>query len=608
MNLYKSPNFRIGMYLCIVSSVFSLAFLDPINWPKQVALVTLTPLILLHSLKLGTIRDKFLVVCVLALVVFSLTSVFFTSNPIVRELWGTFGRNNGLMSFLSFTVLIICGYLLGGNSRELPRLLLPIQIMTGLAGIYGVVQVMYLDPIKWSQDGQAFAFFGNINFASAIFALGAISSAAQLFLNQKNRFLVIVHTTLLIFQLIMIYLTESIQGFMMFAISGVLFIFLLIQRRSQKISVLFLIFASFVGSFVLVSFFGFGPLGDSLYQYTLKLRYYYWLSGIFIGLKHFWFGAGFDSYGDYYRFVRPTDVIDLTGIDITVNNAHNAIIQLFATLGIFPAILMLLLYVIGSFKCAQVLISKNFSMDKKVVAILFVPLAINSLFSIDNISIAVWNHLFLGCALSLGSQSSIREAKERNGSGSARRDRSRSGADFNVFRIFGISTSIMCFILAWSSSYPERAIVSAFQTQGAIVNQIDPRVVSLRNIAFNSMTRDQDFRYIAEGLSTLGQNEVAIEVLYEGIRRFPREYQLYDYLAVFLERLNRKDDAIEIRREQLKLDPSHPKIWLYYALDLNEVGRNAAAVEAFENVIKLKKYLSQEDIAKLESYRSRINR
>lgn len=159
------------------------------------------------------------------------------------------------------------------------------------------------------------------------------------------------------------------------------------------------------------------------------------------------------------------------------------------------------------------------------------------------------------------------------------------------------------------SSYPERAIVSAFQSSPANnqVNQVDPRINQLREIANNPLTRDQNFRYIAEGLSTLGQNELAVAVLYEGINRFPREYQLFDYLAVFLERLNRKEEAVTIREKQIKLDPNHPKIWLYLAFNLSDLGRKSEALTAFDNVIRLQSYLGDDEIAKLSEYRARIN-
>ena len=611
MTLLKDSYFRISLLLSIVSSVFSLSFLDPINWPKQIALVTLTPLILSYALKgkLRALQNKPLVPVLIGLyVIAGLMSLLVNQESLVREMWGTFGRNNGFVTYLCFALLMLAGFALGANSRNLSKILWPLLFMTASAGIYGCMQILYLDPIKWSQDGQAFAFFGNINFASAIFALGAISCVALAILRKPKMSEAIILILLTLFQLLLVYLTDSIQGAMMFLIAAALFGFILIQRKSQVTSLLILCIALLVGSLVLFSFMGFGPFGDSLYQYTLKLRYFYWLSGILIGLKYFWFGAGFDSYGDVYREVRPESVIEITGIDLTVNNAHNTIIQIFATVGVLPALILTSLYFLAFYGCIKSLILPRYSDERKVFSCIFIPLGINSLFSIDNISIGIWNYLFLGMALSFFAfhAPDITEGALSSNLYKTRKVTSNKG-DFT--RLLGLIFSVLGFALAWGSSYPERAIVTVFQSGSANsqVNQVDPRINQLKEVAQSPLTRDQNFRYIAEGLSTLGQNELAAAVLYEGIERFPKEYQLFDYLAVFLERLNRKEEAVTIREKQIALDPKHPKIWLYLAFDLSDLGRKAEALAAFDNVIRLQRYLADEDMSKLSEYRQRIN-
>ena len=611
MKLLKDSYFRISLLLSIISSVFSLSFLDPINWPKQIALVTLTPLILSYALKgkLKALQDRPLIPVLIGLYVLSgLISLLVNQEPLVREMWGTFGRNNGFVTYLCFALLMLAGFVLGGDSRNLPKILWPLLFMTASAGIYGYMQILYLDPFKWSQDGQAFAFFGNVNFASAIFALGAISCVALFILRKLKKGQAVILIFLTLFQLSLVFLTDSIQGAMMFLIAAVLFSFILIQKKSQVASLLILCIAFLVGFLILFSFMGFGPFGDSLYQYTLKLRYFYWLSGILIGIKYLWSGAGFDSYGDIYREVRPESVLEITGIDITVNNAHNTIIQIFATVGFFPAIILATLFFLAFYGCIRALVLPKYSMEKKVFSCIFIPLGINSLFSIDNISIGIWNYLFLGIALSFFAfnASDITEGPLITNPDKDKKVTSTNG-DFT--RLVGVTVGVLGFALAWGSSYPERAIVSVFQSGSATsqLNQVDPRINQLKEVAKSPFTRDQNFRYIAEGLSTLGQNELAAAVLYEGIERFPKEYQLFDYLAVFLERLNRKEEAVAIREKQIALDPKHPKIWLYLAFDLSDLGRKAEALAAFENVIRLQRYLADEDISKLSEYRQRIN-
>jgi O-antigen ligase len=596
--------------LSIVSSVFSLTFLDPINWPKQIALATLTPLILSYSLKgkLQVLRAKPLIPILVGLYIISgLLSMLIGQQSVVRELWGTFGRNNGFITFLCFGLLVLAGFALGNNTKKLVNLLWPLQIMTISAGFYGYAQTRYIDPVQWSQDGQAFSFFGNINFASAIYALGAISSFSLILLRKPKRTETFYHLTLMVFQLYMVYLTDSIQGILMFLIAFILLSFIVVQRRSQIFSLAMLFAAFIAGVFLFISFLGFGPFGEDLYQYTLKLRFFYWLSGIYIGLNNLWYGAGFDSYGDVYRDVRPDAVIDITGVDITVNNAHNSIIQIFATLGIFPTLLLVSLYILALFACIKVLVLRNSSLEMKIFSSVFIPLAINSLFSIDNISIGVWNYLFLGIALSFFAFDKSKETSTSNEPISTKKGSIvKSRAEYT--RLIGVTAALVGFSVSWASSYPERAIVSAFQLNYVSnqTNVVDPRINQLEEISRSPLARDQNFRYIAEGLSKLGQNELAVAVLFEGIERFPREYQLFDYLAVFLERLNRKEEAVLIREKQISLDPNHPKILLYLALDLSDLGRKDEALKVFEEVLKLQKYLSVEDIAMLKEYNERI--
>jgi hypothetical protein len=610
VTLLKDEYFRISLYLSIVSSVFSLTFLDPINWPKQIALATLTPLILSYSLKgkLQVLRAKPLIPILVGLYIISgLLSMLIGQQSVVRELWGTFGRNNGFITFLCFGLLVLAGFALGNNTKKLVNLLWPLQIMTISAGFYGYAQTRYIDPVQWSQDGQAFSFFGNINFASAIYALGAISSFSLILLRKPKRTETFYHLTLMVFQLYMVYLTDSIQGILMFLIAFILLSFIVVQRRSQIFSLAMLFAAFIAGVFLFISFLGFGPFGEDLYQYTLKLRFFYWLSGIYIGLNNLWYGAGFDSYGDVYRDVRPDAVIDITGVDITVNNAHNSIIQIFATLGIFPTLLLVSLYILALFACIKVLVLRNSSLEMKIFSSVFIPLAINSLFSIDNISIGVWNYLFLGIALSFFAFDKSKETSTSNEPISTKKGSIvKSRAEYT--RLIGVTAALVGFSVSWASSYPERAIVSAFQLNYVSnqTNVVDPRINQLEEISRSPLARDQNFRYIAEGLSKLGQNELAVAVLFEGIERFPREYQLFDYLAVFLERLNRKEEAVLIREKQISLDPNHPKILLYLALDLSDLGRKDEALKVFEEVLKLQKYLSVEDIAMLKEYNERI--
>jgi tetratricopeptide (TPR) repeat protein len=604
----KSEGLKSGILLSLITSLVSLSFLDPINWPKQIALATFAPYILFLAWSAvgQTIKlSLFFKILFAGYFISGFLAAITSQSSVVRVLWGTFGRNNGLVTYISLGLIMMSGFYIAKSKVAIISILIPFISALVIAGFYGIAQKLYLDPIKWSQDGQAFSFFGNINFASALFSLGAMSCLA---LSLLKEFKVLARFILLFlssFFLAMVYLTDSVQGILMFAIAGVLYLFILVQQKSSILSKLFLLSASLSGIFIFWSFLGQGPLGEYLYQYTLKLRFYYILSGILMGLENLPFGVGIDSYGDYYREVRPNQVIDLTGIDITVNNSHSSIIQIFATLGLPATIFLLMAYLYATRNALYLLLRKEESRESKFFIAIFIALTINSLFSIDNISIAVWNFLFLGIALGLNREMPERIMNSQVDKKIVKRVKQDKGISLSTGKTIATFLSISTFIFSWASSYPERKIVNVFQQAGANYSN-EERVNELVEISKSVMTRDQDYRYVAEALSTLGVNDLAIVVLREGIKKFPKEYQLYDYLSVFLERANRKDEAIIVRQDQLKLDPNHPRIWLYYAFDLADVGRKNEALAAFQEVLQRKAYLSSEELSKLPEYEARI--
>ena len=603
-----SKSVKIGLLLSLTSSVISLSFLDPINWPKQIALATFAPyVVFLASSRIKKIRNLGLPLKLLFVLYFffGLVASVVSEVPLTRLLWGTFGRSNGLVTYISLGLIAIAGFYVAQKKYSLLSLLIPLIAMLFVAGVYGILQKLYLDPIKWSQDGQAFAFFGNINFASALFSLGAMTCLGLSLVPGFKALSKGILLVLTFFFILLVYLTGSIQGLLMFGISGLIYVFIILQKISNKLALPFLGFSIFTGLFLFWSFLGQGPLGETLYQYTLKLRYYYVISGLLMGIKHLPFGVGIDSYGDYYREVRPSAVVEMTGIDITVNNAHSSLVQIFATLGVPATVVLLLMYMYAFRNSFLVLIRRNVSIEKKIFIGIFISLTLNSFLSIDNISIAVWNYLFLGVAMGTLFEEDNDEERNESSTRSKISHVNSSKSLLDKQKYISVTLAIAAFILSWTSSYPERKIISVFQEGNPNVTPIS-RIETLVQVSENPLTRDQNFRYIAEGLSQLGDNDSAIQVLQSGVKRFPREYQLFDYLSVFLEKSNRKEEAILIRRNQIELDPNHPKIWLYYAFDLYDLGKVQESRNAFQEVIKRKQYLSVEDQAKLDEYKLRI--
>ena len=337
--------------------VVATNYLDPINLPKLIAILVPVPWLTLYLWRnLGSVtsvsqllgdrlRIIFLVplFCILVLSVASPTSF-------VRRLLGTWGRNNGLLT-LVVSVLIAWGsYELIKHGFKGIRFLKATILILVPTAVYGLIQVFGQDPIAWSSGSmKIFATFGNTNFASAAWGLGAIVSISLLLFGKevgekKNaKILNILYLTCFALFSFLSFMTKSIQG--LFAISAYIaltLIFYLISKR-QLVSRIAALGIFVLGSVIAQSIFFSGPLTNLISTAgSLGFRKIYWNIGWDMFLSHPIFGAGVDSFGDYYRNVRNSQMATTTSIDLVVNNAHNSFVQALATLGILGFFIVLL--------------------------------------------------------------------------------------------------------------------------------------------------------------------------------------------------------------------------------------------------------------------------
>jgi hypothetical protein len=159
----------------------STSFFDPINIPKLIAITLPLPWLVLNLLRMNQNIDVHLILKNRIYLLFSVSLLslvillLFSPTTFERRLFGIWGRNNGIItSFVSLAVawaayeLVSRGY----SILKLAKISLAILATTG---VYGLIQVADLDPINWSSGSmRIFGTFGNTNFASAAWALGAI--------------------------------------------------------------------------------------------------------------------------------------------------------------------------------------------------------------------------------------------------------------------------------------------------------------------------------------------------------------------------------------------------------------------------------------------------
>lgn len=591
-NSQVSNQVIVAIVLNLSSLVVALNFFDPINWPKQIMLLTCTPLlffVIFSNKKFlnprNLLRFHATKVWIVSMVLIFLLIILSNSNY-TRTLWGTWGRNNGLLTTMALASLWFLMHFLSLQNQTLWPLLRSLAALFCVSASYGLVQALDVDPISWSTTGQVFGLYGNANFASAAWGIGSVLSFGLLMFDKDlgNRWIYI-FSMLLMFGATV--LTKSLQGILIIVIGVSLIIFSILYKKSRSLG------ASFIVVFVVCSlisgagFFGFGPLGTSLSQDTLILRKYYWLAGIEMGRTHPFSGVGVDAYGDNFREFRQLEVASRTGIDLITNNAHGSFIQAFATLGVIGLIAMILPVTLSLFFAIKIMLNRNSERkDLTLISIMSLILWVVANFSIDNISIAVWNWSFLGLIIS---------QKEREYFQSISPEKAKTRSNFSLpwTKYLAYATSMALFSLTWFASSPDRALLEAYKNNS---NSDNPLLVneakeSLLEIADKAFVMETHFRYAAAALKGTNLNDEAISLLIRGHSVYPKDYGILDGLASTLEKLNRREEAVFYREKQVKLEERSPLVWMNLALDYDVLGREIDARVALEQALKYKSFV-----------------
>ena len=609
------PYYRLSVILIFLSSmVVSLNFLDPINWPKQVLLVVAAGYVFLQSLYVASInKDKYIVrvvFLILGSAIFYAIPALFVNVDLSRFLWGVFGRNNGFVTNISLILICAASFLFARNGASLIDFLRISTLLTFVSGLYGYIQLFKFDFVNWSKQNEVFSLFGNSNFASAAFAVGTMSSFLLCLdsLKEQRVFESWISGASFIFLAGITYFTKSIQGVLGILICIVLVSIIMVFRRSRVLGWAIMSLAIPAVLLILLGFYGEGPLGSRIYQYTLALRLEYWIAGLKMGFDNLLFGVGYESYGDFFQRYRSDEVTQMTGVGLTTNNAHNPFIQIFATLGIVGSIPLVTLFVTTLTQSARSFLSKELSekslSNKKIASVLFLSSWSMAFFSIDNIAIATLNWFIMGLASGVNFTNNSGELQAASSNRKLKFNQGKSMKGWTEYRKeISLVVSLALSAFSWTSSTPNRDLVKIFNNDQ--INESDPTWLNARQNALlkvveNPMSRETELKWAAEAFYNLGLEDATIKTLVIGVRRFPSDMNLLDNLAFVYERKADFESAIEVRRLQLDLEKRNWRIHYFLALDLQKLGKSQESKQELRNIVDLKKFMSKEEIVQFQ--------
>ncbi|MFM1985324.1 MAG: hypothetical protein RLZZ295_490 [Actinomycetota bacterium] len=380
---------------------------DPVNMTKLLALGAIgtasVALVVFRGFSLALKTSK---VTVFILGLFSLAaiiSVLFSELPLSQNIYGVYGRNTGLLTYL-----FLAGIALGTLTLLSIKSFSLIYKGLFLAGLVNVVYcgwvIFFGDFVSWNNPyGNILGLFGNPNFIGAFLGIWISATVGYVVGAVIPLWKRLIHLPLVLLAMFEVYKSHAVQGVVVTAAGLATVGFFIIRSRTSSWIPVGVYTAGILG-------FGFtalagalqkGPLAEYVYKTSVSLRGSYWHAGISNGLNNPFTGVGMDGYGNWYRRSRSEYAATVMPGPRTVSNsAHNVVIDIFSSGG-FPLLLSyLLLIALGAIAIIRGLRrSKKYDPVFVALTVAWLGYQLQSFISINQIGLAVWGWLLTGALI-----------------------------------------------------------------------------------------------------------------------------------------------------------------------------------------------------------------
>ncbi len=377
--------------------------MEPVNLPKMLLLAgfagSLLGLMLWSKLIKQPWKNVPLILINLFIVIL-FASALVSENAFERGFYGAFARNTGVLTYTCLGIMFIAVTTFEQISSYTK--IVKAFIFAAIVNIvYSFLAGAGFDIFTWTNpfNGAVLGTFGNPNFIGAfmgIFISALFALIFNRFDNRRDLFLVLIGISC---SLIVIKLSDALQGAVIpifgFAIVTLIYSHsnLNLKRFTPVISIVY------IAGFILggLGILNKGPLASLLYKPSLTFRGEYWQAGINMGVDRPLLGVGIDSYGSYFRTFRNESATVLPGVDTTTDAAHNVFVDILAGGGVFLLLTYLILHVyIAKVAFEFLRLQKMFDPYFVFFFVSWCTYTIQSIFSINQIGLAIWGWIFGG--------------------------------------------------------------------------------------------------------------------------------------------------------------------------------------------------------------------
>jgi hypothetical protein len=392
--------------VCVTVFMISGGVTDPVNAPKFFVLGALgggsALLLLTKGLKSIWRRQRILVYAYILFLISSLNALLQSQAQFSQNLYGSYGRNNGFIAYLSLSIIFLLAASL--QSKGLYSWIAYGFLASGILNVaYCSWVIVFGDFMGWNNEyNNLLGTFGNPNFIGAFLSIYATASMAFVVTSKTSlrlRMFLLVTALVAVIEMLQ---TNVMQGKVVLGLGAMLVLGAVIRSRATNSLITWVYFVVFgaVGITAILGILQKGPLTKYIYQYTVSLRGQYWKAGIETGREHLFTGVGFDSLGDWYRRTRSPQALITPGIDVTTNSAHNVFIDLFAFGGL-PLLISYLVFTGLTFISIvkKFLATKEFDPIFVSLSVAWIGYQAQSVISINQLGLAIWGFLLGGAII-----------------------------------------------------------------------------------------------------------------------------------------------------------------------------------------------------------------
>lgn len=273
------------------------------------------------------------------LLVYTMSSIC-NSSVFILEFQGNYGRNFGLSTILALSVIFFIASQLGKTNRG--ENAIAVYTLFTLVILYGLLQVLELDPIPWSNPSGAVQLtLGNPNFAGALIGMMTVIPFSGIFAS-RTRFLRTANTLILLLTVYLAFNTQSLQAiftsFVAIAVFSIVRLNFSGQVKYKNLRRGFLVLLTGILLFtvgIMFKFSSLSKLGNYFYyEGSIGQRLDYWRTGIQMFFDHPILGVGPDQFYRYAGIYRTSEQVIRDTNFVIPDRAHNVFIDHFANGGL----------------------------------------------------------------------------------------------------------------------------------------------------------------------------------------------------------------------------------------------------------------------------------